>query len=313
MKYFPFLRGKQYDLLAVKELAPRIVENGRVIPIIEPVKNNASTRLSFGHFVKEALPFLLICNPRNGDFSTRHMTLKSELIDQVLIDYYNWIPSLYVDGQTSIQELRGFTKTYSGTHDLALIYYGRPRRKAVNRAIEKIDFRWHVFIANYVEQAYIQSVPIQRRVQISDSFHRQPRNADYPRREFFTDQNTVSGNPKKLHFGDFLIVGDYYTDSGGPAYAVALHHVHYKKNSRVLDVSHFISDRTFTSADTPGKTIEAVRHLVESLDTLVPNDTQACEEYRQLNQSERFRGLGYMKKLAIMHYLEIMLEGGLER
>ena len=51
---------------------------------------------------------------------------------------------------------------------------------------------------------------------------------------------------------------------------------------------------------------------MEALDTLQPNDTQACEEYRQMHLDEQSRGLGYMKRLAIKHHLEIMLLNGLD-
>ena len=108
------------------------------------------------------------------------------------------------------------------------------------------------------------------------------------------------------------MVGDYFTTTGGSAHAVALHHIHYAEHSQDLHISHFISDRTETSADIPGKIIEAVNHLVDALNTIRPNDTQACQEYREMEQNQQARGLGYMKRLAIKHHLGIMLDGGLE-
>lgn len=36
--YFPYLRGKQYELLAVKELSGLLGEQQKVVPIIEPVR-----------------------------------------------------------------------------------------------------------------------------------------------------------------------------------------------------------------------------------------------------------------------------------
>ena len=313
MNYFPFLRGKQNELLAVRELAPSIATHGSVIPIIEPVNENSTTRISIDRFIEESMPFLFICNPIHGEFNDDAAGLSTDLINQALIDYDNWTPSLYVDEQTAVQELEGFIDTYGDNCPLALVYYGLPQRITVREMIEENDFRWHVFMDRRVERDYIKSVPEDSCVRVSDQFVRQLRNADYPPKEFFTDLNTRAGNPNGSHFGDFSIVGDHYTETGGPAHAVALHHVHYAKESRSLDVSHFISDRTHTSVDTPGKIIEALNHLVESLDTFHPNDTQACLEYRAMNEYEQSRGLGYMKRLAIKHHLEIMLGEGLEK
>ena len=296
MNYFPFLRGKQNELMAVRDLASNIARNGRVVPIIEPVNANATTRISIDRFIEESMPFLFICNPIHGEFRDDAAGLRTDLINQSLLDD-NWTPSLYVDEQTAVQELEGFIETYDDDYSLALIYYGHPQRNTVREMIDENYFRWHVFMDHRVESDYIQSVPGDSCVRVSDQFVRQPRNADYPKKEFFTDLNTKMGNPNGSHFGDFSIVGDHYAETGGPAYAVALHHVHYAEDSRTLDISHFISDRIDTSVDTPGKIIEALNHLVGALDTLQPNDTEACQEYRVMNENEQSRGLGYMKEL----------------
>jgi len=102
------------------------------------------------------------------------------------------------------------------------------------------------------------------------------------------------------------------TAASAPAYAVTVHHIHYHEgDSGPLDISHFISDRTDSTADTAGKSIEAITHLVEALDDLLPNDTEACGEYREIAQTEEYHGLGYLKRLAIKHHLEVMLDGGI--
>ena len=134
----------------------------------------------------------------------------------------------------------------------------------------------------------MNSVPDDSCVLVSDRFVRKPRNADYPPKEFFTDLNTVAGNANRSHFGDFSIVGDRYTETGGAAHAVTLHHVHYAKGARSLDISHFISDRIHTSVDTPGKIIEALSHLVESLDTL---QAERYSSLRRIPCNERMRAV----------------------
>ena len=194
-------------------------------------------------------------------------------------------------------------------YPLALVYYGRPQRSRVRSGINAAgaNIQHHVFMPGRVENDYIQSIPDNQRVLIVDPFRRQLRNADYPAREFFTDQNTVAGNQDDVDFGDFSIVGDHYTETGGPAHAVALHHIHFAENSRSLEISHFISDRTATTADTPGKIIEAVTNLTEALDSLQPNDTRACDEYHTMSEDQQSSGLGYMKRLAIMHHLQVIL------
>ena len=310
MKYFPFFRGKQNEMIALREFAEMIAGSERVVPILEPVRANDTTRIAIHEFIEKSMPFLFICNPRHGDFSDNHDGLKDEIINWSLHEYDRWRPSLYINGETSLSELNTFMDVYS-EYELALIYCGKPQQGRVRSKIAAAsNIAHHIYMVGRVDRDYLQSMPEDRRVMLVDSFHRQRRNADYPGQEFFTDLNTVAGNPGDVDFGDFSIVGDYYMEDGGAAHAVALHHVHFTGRSHILGISHFISDRTQTPVDPAGKTIEAVRHLVNALDNLRPNNTRACEEYREMSESQHFPGLGYMKRLAIMHHLEIMLKDG---
>ena len=312
MKYFPFLRGKQNEMIALRDLAEGIVANGNVIPILEVVNANQTTLISIDRFIQTSMPFLFICNPVHGDFSNDADGLITNVISRGLADYDNWIPALYVNEVTTPQEVDSFTAQYE-EQGRALIYRGRPQ-SAVRSRIEASGVSWHVFLVNRVETGYIESIPIDNRVLIVDSFRRRSRNVDYPDEEFFTDLNTVAGNSRGVAFGDFSIVGDYYTETGGPANAVALHHIHFTEDSNSLSIHHFKSDRVETPVDTSGKIIEAVDNVVAALDSLQPNDTEACNEYRAMSTSQISHGLGYLKRLAVKHHLEVILrDDGLEQ
>lgn len=313
-RYFPFFRGKQNELIALRELANEIAESGKVIPIIEPVKANTTTRISLDRYVEASMPFLLICNPDYGDFANQPQQLYDTLITEALLDGdSNWTPALILRANSSATVISAFLERYED-YEVALIYYGLPASTSARALLNAEGIANHVFIGNSVGAAYVNTIQDERRVMVGDRFQRQPRNADYPDREFFTDWNTVDGNPSRIDFGDFSIVGDDYSENGGPAYAVAVHHIHYQQGTAgPLDVSHFISDSNETTANPSGKVIEAVTKLVEALDEpLLPNDTAACDEYRDMADTEVSRGLGYLKRLAIKHHLEIMLSGGIQ-
>lgn len=312
MKYFPFLRGKQNELLALRELAANIADNGNVIPIVEPVNSNGTTQKSITRFMQENMSFIFICNPIHGDFPHDPKKLEDMAISLELSDYGNWIPALYIRESTAQRELEDFLEKYD-EYKLALIYYGRPQEGSILSKAKSANIKHHIFVHGRLDSHYVESIPLRKRVIVTDQFHRQ-NNADYPDRQFFTDWNTSRGNKDNVNFGDFSIVGDYFQKGGSQPYAVALHHIHFKENSYSLDVSHFKSDRRSTKADPSGKIAEAVRHLVDELDYLVPNDTQACDEYRAINKDRRRTNLGRMKGLAIKHHLEVMLsDDGLSR
>jgi hypothetical protein len=310
-RYFPFLRGKQNELMAMRQLAEAITESGNVIPIIEPVNANPTTRISLDRYIEASMPFLLICNPLHGDFARRSERLFTQLVSEVLMEYDRWTPTLQVERESRSAELTAFLNRYR-EYEVAIIYNGLPASERTLRLLESERVIHHIFLNGRVEADYVNGIPQDQRVMMADPFNRQQRNADYPEREFFTDMNTVAGNPGRLDFGDFSMVGNHYTETGGPAFAVALHHIHLQNGPGPLDISHFLSDRRDTAADTPGKIIEAVARLVEALDELRPNDTEACTEYRDMANTEISRGRGYMKRLAIKHHLELMLQGGIQ-
>jgi hypothetical protein len=310
-RYFPFLRGKQHELIALRELAAEIADHDGIIPIIEPVNQNDTTRISLDRYFQVSMPFLFVCNPVHGEFRRRGERLFNELINEDLMERDNWIPALQLFNDTARTTVQHFLERYEG-REVGVIYQSFPTSQRTLGSLSNERIVHHVFIGNSAATNYINGIPMERRVMVSDRFHRQPRNADYPAREFFTDMNTPEGNPERLDFGDFSIVGDYYRDDGGPAYAVVVHHIHYQGTAPgPLDISHFISDRTESTVDTAGKAIEAVTNLVNALDGLRPNDTRACAEYREMAESETWHGLGYLKRLAIMHHLEVMIGGGI--
>ena len=309
MKYFPFLRGRQSELLALRDLAKDISKDGFVIPIIEPVKINPTTLKSINRFIEEEMPFLLICNPIHGKLSTRDDLLVNSELELALRDYEYWIPTLCVDTKTTVEKYEEFIASYC-FWEMALIHYGKPPKKVVTE-IEMTDIEYHVFLDKpKTPTKYKESISRINRVYIRDPFNR-TRNKDYPQGpRSFTDMNTRDGNPQNINFGDFSIVGDYYSETGGPPYAIALHHIHLAEDSKCLEISHFLSDRRDTTADPSGKILEAVTHLVEALPGLHPNNTSACNEYREIYENRTLKSPAYMKRLAIKHHLEVIMTYG---
>ncbi|MCW1913749.1 sce7725 family protein [Luteolibacter sp. GHJ8] len=305
--YFPFLRGKQNELIAVRELSGRIADSSAVRPIIEPVNGNATTIGALNEFYRQGMQFGLIVNPSHGEFAGNEARLLSDVIKPTVLDYDNFFPILQVDRNTSLAQVEWFKKQFPQEWK-AVIYRAMPE---VPRVLDWVttDARiyHHIFLDGRVSGEYVTQVPAARRVMIRDNFNKQERNKDYELVEHFTDMNTLVGNPEGVGWGDFSIVGSKFSEGGGQAYAVAIHHVHQSQNGDHLDVSHAISDRQDTDEDTPGKVIEAVNNLLSRVENLYPNDTSACREYQKMSRTGVSRGLGYLKRLAIRHHLEIFL------
>ena len=66
--YFPYLRGRQYELLALRELAVNNLLGDQVIPIIEPVKLSPTLVNTMDDYIKVGHPIAIIRNPAVGTF-----------------------------------------------------------------------------------------------------------------------------------------------------------------------------------------------------------------------------------------------------
>lgn len=293
----------------MRVLSEEIAERGTVYPIIEPVNGNSTTKISLDNYIEAGMPFMFVTNPKHGRFVGREQELHDQLVSgDPLGEYDNYIPALYVYRDTRIGEIDRFVENYPDLFK-AVIYDGEPQAPDVLEwCFEEDRLYHHVILDGRVSTDFETSIPAARRVVIKDNFKRQPDNASYPPREHYTDRNTATGNPDNSPWGDYSIQGDHFAEGGGAAKTVAVHHIHYADGSDSLAISHFLSDRQETTADTPGKIIEAVRKVVDALDTLTPNDTRACEEYRNMVQSRTSHGLGHLKRLGILHHLELMLQ-----
>lgn len=306
--YFPFLRGKREELFALRAVANRIAASSSIVPIIEPVNGNSNTTNSLDHYVEAGMPLVFITNPKHGTYRGREQDLHDDMcVNGSLAEYDNFIPALYIYRDTNIREVNSFNGRHTDNFR-AVIYDAEPTSDEVRNWCATDDRIYHhIILDGRVNTGFIRDIPNTRRVLIRDNFRRRTPNSQYPPREHFTDLNTIAGNRDNLNWGDYSIQGDHFADGGGAAMTVAIHHIHFSDNGESLDVSHFLSDRQETTDDPAGKTIEAARKLVAALDILAPADTDACGEYQAMVEAEHWRGLGYLKRLAIRHHLEVIL------
>ena len=66
--YYPYFRGKQFELVLLREKA-RFISSHDIKPIIEPVKSNLnSLSRAVGNLVDNDAQFIIVVNPQIGDF-----------------------------------------------------------------------------------------------------------------------------------------------------------------------------------------------------------------------------------------------------
>lgn len=144
------------------------------------------------------------------------------------------------------------------------------------------------------------------RVLLADKFNKKERNNDYIEidDEPFSEDHLYYADDGYVGFADYSVVGREYSETGFAPYAVAIHIVYFDADES-LRVKHFVSDSNDDINDTAGKFQEALTKLVEWNEEK-KLDTVAMKEFEDLYHREAYPGLGTVKKLSIMHHLELI-------
>jgi hypothetical protein len=161
----------------------------------------------------------------------------------------------------------------------------------------------HIFFEDECVLLYRKHFSKANRVLLRDGF-RKRKNREYELVENFSDLHITYPDEGMDGFGDFLIVGDEYSETGGPAYAVAIHLTFIDHDQDdVMRIFHFKSQRQDTPLDPAGKFAEALSEMMQNIGASNSKvlETGAVKEFRMLHDKGHFPGLGYVKKLSMNH------------
>lgn len=290
--YLPYLRCKSEEINCLTEVSPKVFTN--TLPILEPVGIKPTNINKFKKLKQNKIPFILIVNPQFND-------LKMEKILEVYVhgllsDYSNYSIALVINNSITKNELELF---YSIKNiDKSLIH----KMEFNNiKILDSDKIKYQIFQDNKVSNAYINSFSGSNRIILTDGFQKLARNADYPERSLFSDKHLNFSN-LYIGVGDYLIQGDNFSESGGPAAAVAIHLTNNNRNG--IYINHFVSDNREGASRTPEKFMEALTHLVNFIRENDIIKTEALEEYQDLYDKKHYPGLGKNKRIALKHHIE---------
>ena len=305
--YYPYFRGKQFDLLAIKESA-EIIASAGFHPIIEPVKESLGGIERCISALNEASgQAILIANPKHGDYKENNSDLHDFLHEKSLEYDSISVGILLTEDMSSEYALTMYNEYYA--LNPVFIHDGFQQAKLFSQMLERAEINAeHIFIEEQSGKIYRRNFTDYRRILVRDGFEKRT-NRKHPDDEFFSDLHLTYSEEGAEGFGDFLTVGDDYSESGGPAYAVAIHITYINSNDDdIMYVRHFKSDRQDSPSDPAGKFLEALEKLVTEAakpDTMIPH-TQAINEFKELYDKGHYPGLGYIKKVSMKHHLQLV-------
>ncbi|WBY15947.1 sce7725 family protein [Erythrobacteraceae bacterium WH01K] len=308
--YYPYFRGKQFDLIAIRDTA-EVMASSDFVPIIEPVRDN----LRGLHRALEAVceaggEAIVVVNPYHGDLSEDGEPISS-LLAQEFQEFDSITAGIFLSKDTLTEHAMELYNAHQG-HDPIFIHAGFRFAGQLAQALgDDLETSKHVFFERHSEVLYRNHfASAGHKVLLRDGFDRQ-KNADYPEVEKFSELHLTFQSMGMQGFGDFLIVGDEFVEGGGPAYAVAIHVTFIDADDEnIMYVHHFLSEDRSTPTDPAGKFGQALSNLIDHLDSDQSQifESSAIEQFRDLHAEEHFPGLGQVKKLSMIHHIETLAD-----
>ncbi len=318
--YFPYLRGRQNELLCIKELLESGKLSDKIIPVIEPVRFNSTFFMTLAKFVEMKRKIIIIRNPQVGSYKKDYhdmirkiaeeknekkknnlqkkldLYLSLELLtDENIIDGYisnGEIVDKILNGEKKSEEIVVINKK-SGDY----VYYeenGERLKAKITFIPNDEDFKDEVY-GNVV--------------MIKDCYNKAKKNVDYLNQpdEFFSRNHIVYAKRGYFGFSDYSIVGEEYDESGFAPSAIAIHIMYYGKNNE-LRIHHFVSDSNDTKSDLARKFEEAMSKLVswEMYDEIPKTD--GLNRLVECYYMGQYPGLGMIKRFSLMHHIQMMSE-----
>jgi hypothetical protein len=309
--YFPFLRGKQFELIALRELTQILAANrDKISPIIEPVKESNSTlSITLDDLIKNNINFNIMLNPIVGDLRYNNAGI-IQLINEKFSDYSNFQIAVYIDSQNSIIHNQAAIGRINVNYEGITLVHIAPidNLNLMNQFDEIKPVLFNLINLSRTNRRYHRHFEQSTRVSLEDHFKTMNRNADYSNNldEHFSEEHLFYKEDGFVGFSDYLTIGEQFAESGFLPYAVAIH-LTYKDAEDKIRIRHFVSDSNDDTSDVGGKFAEALQKLVDWVNGNDVLQTFALREFLDLHRSGHFPGLGVIKKLSLKHHIELVL------
>lgn len=307
--YFPYLRGKQFELIALRELCALFPDElGKISPVIEPVKSSSTLSTTLVELANRNANFNIIINPRVGDLKNQYTQIVEIISTSVPVGYTNYQLAVIIHPKTepNIEALIDFLNVLELNYNgITLIHKTEISNQNIELLNRNLNIIYNLIYFSKTSRRYYREFEPATLVSLDDYFEEQSRNADYLNQESdFSNEYRFYQQDGFVGFSDFLTIGDNYSESGFLPRAVAIH-LSYVDNDRIK-VKHFVSDSNEDVSDIGGKFSEAINKLVIWCDQNNLN-TAAINVFRDLQQRGHFPGLGTLKKLSIMNHIELVI------
>lgn len=303
--YYPFLRARQFELIALRELATQIATQGVIVPILEPVKETHNN-LNLAHkvFQEKGQSAYLIVNPKSGELKGDGSFYIEYLAS---LNYEVYLPAFHYRNNAeyinkSIEQF-GLTncmlicendievddENFKATAELAAINYITVNDPGRNRSLNR----------------YIRGLQ-KGFIRLDDLFEKKDRNSDFLdiTEHRFSEEHIHFASEGFQGFSDYTVLPSEYIEGGSTPRAVVIHLTYLNAQNEIW-IRHFTSETNDSIANVQGKFAEAAAKAVNYCRQNGLSNS-AITELETYFDTEHYPGLGTVKKLSIKNHLLVL-------
>ena len=305
--YWPYLRSKENEVLAFRELAPTLSASNLTVPIYKPTSKSPTLRKRLDAIAMSGGRFALIVNSDDGKPPPMRSEVESLLDPLVQSHPLKAMPAIELRPMTSLGEVSSFAAKYASSQCVVVHRDHMFSAAAVNTALAPLSSpAVHVFLQGSAPAAVVASVNAVGKVLIRDGFKRHTPNGNYPPHTNFDDlvyHYKVSWDG----FGDFGPLGDIFIKGGAQPSHVALHLTHPSSGPTIV-CRHFVSTVSPGGTDTATKYFDALNQLCSFTGSPPPSpfDTAGVNDFLQNHAAGHYPNLGLPKRWSLKHHVEMM-------
>jgi hypothetical protein len=310
--YLPYIRGKQFELIGIRELTPDVLipNKAKVSPIIEPVKDSSTLKTTIKTLVDSDINFTIIANPQVGTFTDIDAVFKA--IKSSVGQSKNYqVGIIFHNRSNHNQEIEVLQKYADIVPALTIVHNAAFDNIADILALyeEHFSIKYNVINLSATSKRYHRNFEESTRVELDDYFNAQTKNSDYLQvdESSFSEEHIYYQEEGFTGFSDYLSIGEEYSETGFLPYAVAIHLSYDEKQTKKIKVKHFVSDSNDDTSDIAGKFAEALNKLIAWCDQTGYNSV-AIPIFREYHNNGHFPGLGTLKKLSLMNHIDLVLK-----
>jgi hypothetical protein len=303
--YYPYLRARQFELIALRELSIEGATQGCICPILEPVKESYSNlNLAYTIFQQYEQGAYLVVNSLLGELAgdnnqyleylaglnqitflpAFHYNKNAEYI-RSSIEQFNLNNCMVICQNDLSFEDEDF-KNLIKLSQISAINVADPKR---NRSIDR-------FLKG-LKKTYIR---------LDDLFEKQLKNSSFLdiEQHRFSEEHLYFEEEGFNGFSDYTVLPSEYTEGGSTPRAVVIHLTYLNGESQIW-IRHFTSVSNDSIANVQGKFAEAAEKAVTFCREHNLTNS-AIQELEDFFDKEHYPGLGIVKKISIKNHLLIV-------